>query len=80
MDSLFLCLLSFLYVAYLVVLELTGDTSIQGWSSLITSVRLIGVIVISILGMLGMYISRIFDETKKRPIYIIKEKLVGIYH
>lgn len=70
-------LLAFLYAAYIVVRALIGDTSIQGWSSLIASVWLIGGIVISILGMLGMYISRIFDETKKRPIYIIQEKIGG---
>ncbi len=70
-------LLAFLYAAYIVVRALIGDTSIQGWSSLIASVWLIGGIIISILGMLGMYISRIFDETKKRPIYIIKEIIGG---
>ncbi|MFD1885673.1 glycosyltransferase family 2 protein [Paenibacillus wenxiniae] len=66
-------LCAFIYTSYIVIKAFLGDTSIQGWSSLIASVWLLGGFIISILGVLGLYISRIFDEAKKRPIYIIKE-------
>ena len=46
----------------------------QGWTSLIIVVLMIGGIQLFVLGILGEYIGRIFEETKKRPSYIVAEK------
>ncbi|AHC22016.2 glycosyltransferase family 2 protein [Paenibacillus polymyxa] len=64
---------SILYVLYITVKALLGITSIQGWASLIASIWLLGGLIIFILGTLGLYVSKIFDETKKRPMYIVRE-------
>lgn len=45
---------------------------IMGWSSLIVSLYFIGGIIIAILGILGIYLGKTFDESKKRPLYIVR--------
>ena len=48
---------------------------VPGWSSTIFIVLLMGGIQLFTIGILGEYIGNIFDETKNRPEYIIKEKI-----
>ena len=43
----------------------------MGWSSLIVSIYFIGGIIIAILGVIGIYLGKTFDEAKKRPLYIV---------
>ena len=45
----------------------------MGWPSLIVSIYFIGGVIISILGVIGIYLGKTFDETKKRPLYIVRE-------
>lgn len=52
---------------------LFGDPT-QGWSSLVSIVLFMGGLQLLSLGILGKYIGKIFLETKKRPIYILKEQ------
>jgi hypothetical protein len=63
--------LAFAYGGYIVYLALEHGTSVMGWSSLIVSLYFLGGIIISILGILGVYLGKAFDETKRRPLYII---------
>ena len=63
--------LAFGYGGYIVYRALAHDASIMGWSSLIVSLYFLGGIIISILGILGVYLGKAFDETKQRPLYII---------
>ena len=51
-----------------------GFTQI-GWASIIFAILFIGGITITILGILGVYIGRIFQEVKRRPLFVISEKL-----
>ena len=48
---------------------------VPGWSSTIFIVLLMGGIQLFTIGILGEYIGNIFDETKNRPEYIIKDKI-----
>lgn len=64
-------ILSFLYGLYIVYHALFYGSSIMGWSSLIVSLYFLGGIIISILGVIGIYLGKTFDEAKKRPLYII---------
>lgn len=68
-----LSILSFFYGAYLIFRRLAQGVVVQGWTSLIVSVFFLGGIIIFLLGILGIYLIRTFDETKKRPLYIIRE-------
>lgn len=64
--------LSFIYGAYILGRAIYDEASIPGWSSLIVSLYFIGGIIIGILGVLGIYLGKAFDESKKRPLYIIR--------
>ena len=46
----------------------------SGWPSLTTVILFLGGFQLLTIGILGKYIGKIFMETKKRPIYVIKEK------
>lgn len=50
---------------------------VPGWATLVVSVAFLGGIQLLVLGFLGEYILRIFDEVKERPAYILRE-VVGI--
>ncbi len=57
---------------YLIVRRLMG-TLLSGWVSLIVSVWMLGGLSIASIGVLGLYIARIFIETKRRPYSIIRK-------
>lgn len=65
--------LSVLGILFVVIRKLTIGGSVTGWASLVSIMLFIGGIQLLSLGIIGKYISKIFLETKKRPIYIIKE-------
>jgi len=66
-----LALLAFCYGIYIIVRALLYGSPITGWSSLIASIYFIGGIIIAILGVIGIYLGKAFDEAKKRPLYIV---------
>ncbi len=63
--------LAFCYGVYIMIRALIHGSAITGWASLIVSIYFIGGIIIAILGMLGIYLGKTFDEAKKRPLYIV---------
>ena len=69
----FFSLLSVLYVAYVIYSFLNGS-EISGWASLIMTIVFFGGLQLIILGIIGVYIGKIFKQTKERPAYIIQEK------
>jgi glycosyltransferase involved in cell wall biosynthesis len=67
------CLLFFISMmtgCYAFIQKLLGNTSI-GWTSLITSIWLLGAIQLISIGVIGEYIGKIFIEVKKRPPYAV---------
>lgn len=66
-------LLAFCYGSFITYHALVNDTPIQGWSSLIVSIYFLGGIIIGILGILGVYLGKTFDEVKRRPLYVVRE-------
>ena len=69
----FFSLLSVLYVHYVIYYFLNGSV-ISGWASLIMTIVFFGGLQLIILGIIGVYIGKIFTQTKERPAYIIQEK------
>ncbi|TCD46510.1 glycosyltransferase [Streptococcus sp. X16XC17] len=61
-------------ILFVVIRKLTVGGSITGWASLVSIILFIGGIQLLALGIIGKYISKIFLETKKRPVYIVKER------
>ncbi|VFR48072.1 Polymyxin resistance protein ArnC, glycosyl transferase [plant metagenome] len=62
-----------LYSVYLVFNWLVASRPPNGWTSVMVSVWLLGGLVISFLGVIGIYLSKVFSETKQRPNAIVKE-------
>ena len=54
----------------------SGDL-VSGWASLSVLILFLGGVQLVALGLLGQYISRIFDESKKRPLYIVRSDKSG---
>ncbi|HHT7803993.1 TPA: glycosyltransferase family 2 protein [Streptococcus suis] len=67
-------LMSILGILFVVVRKVTIGGSITGWASTVSIILFIGGIQLLAIGIIGKYIAKIFLETKKRPIYIIKEQ------
>lgn len=65
--------ISFLYLIVMVVLKLSGSNFTPGWTSLIAISLFFNGIILIILGIIGEYIGRIYDEAKGRPLYIVSE-------
>ncbi|MES2935165.1 MAG: glycosyltransferase family 2 protein [Pseudomonadota bacterium] len=63
---------SFIYGTYIFGHALIYGSIVPGWNSLIVSFYFIGGIIISILGIIGIYLGKTFDESKKRPLYIVR--------
>lgn len=68
---------AFIYGLYIIYRTLIYGAAIVGWSSLMVSFYFIGGIIIGILGIIGIYLGKTFDETKKRPLYIIGKATFG---
>jgi polyisoprenyl-phosphate glycosyltransferase len=71
----FISFCAFLLAAITFVRALTGNITVSGYSSLIISVWFLSGIIVTLLGMLGLYIGRIFDQVKDRPVYIVSQTL-----
>lgn len=67
------CLISFIAIIVIIVKTLVFGDPVSGWPSLACIVIFMGGIQLFFLGVIGMYLSNIYLEVKKRPIYIIKE-------
>lgn len=55
--------------------KLVYGIAIVGWASTIVIITFLGGVTLSTLGMIGEYVSRIYEEVKSRPLYVVKEKL-----
>lgn len=67
--------LSILFAIYNLIKYLNGEILISGWTSLIMSIWFLSGIIIFIMGLIGLYIGKIFDRVKNRPVYVIREKI-----
>lgn len=63
-------------MAYVLSFWVTGRTSnlAPGWSSLMFVILIVGGMLMALLGFIGVYIGYIFQEVKRRPVYLIKEE------
>jgi dolichol-phosphate mannosyltransferase len=70
--SMWLAAGSVLLIAYIAYSWLSGR-SIQGWTSLMLVVVVLGAVQMFVLALMGEYIGRLYNEAKKRPLYIVQE-------
>jgi putative glycosyltransferase len=72
-TGLVILVVSGLYIAYLLTARMFFDITVDGWTSLITSLWFLGGLTIFFLGVVGIYLSRIYTETKSRPRTLVRE-------
>lgn len=65
-------MLALLYIVYLLIHWLFLARPLSGWTSVMASIWLLGGLIISFIGVVGIYLSKIFSETKRRPYTIVK--------
>jgi len=68
-------MLSFLYLLTVVYQKIFTTTTQPGWTSIVAVNLFFNGIMLIILGIIGEYIGRIYDESKQRPLYIVRDKL-----
>ncbi|ODV54796.1 MULTISPECIES: glycosyltransferase family 2 protein [Lysinibacillus] len=66
-------LLSFIYALFTIVAYLAGYVAVQGWTTIIALITLLQGIIMMMLGIIGEYLWRILDETRKKPGFIVDE-------
>jgi polyisoprenyl-phosphate glycosyltransferase len=71
-------LAGFLYALVVVFLRLTNRQPYIGYAPLMTALLVIGGLIMVMLGIIGEYVWRIYDETRARPSYIIKDRYDGL--
>ena len=68
---------SVLFIAYNFYLKFFGQITELGYTSIISSIWLLAGVILSSTGILGIYIGKIYDGIKNRPLYIISEKTIN---
>lgn len=71
--GLIIAFVSFLMVIYVLFEKLTGKVSVSGYASLIISIWFLSGCILTTLGVVGLYIGKIFEGVKNRPSYIIEK-------
>jgi polyisoprenyl-phosphate glycosyltransferase len=66
---------AFLYLFTVFIQKFVFHITVQGWATIMVAVLFLGGVQLICLGIAGEYIGRIFNEIKRRPIYIIQESL-----
>jgi dolichol-phosphate mannosyltransferase len=71
--GLFVSLCALGIFVYAVIAKIAGSASLPGWASLLGVTAFLGGIQLLTLGMLGLYVGRIYEEVKQRPLYLVRE-------
>lgn len=69
----FICIVAFVYIVITLVQTLITGISVPGYVTTLCAVLFLGGLIELSIGIMGEYISRIYMETKERPVYILKK-------
>lgn len=71
----FFCILAFLLIIFIIVRKLIFGDPVSGWPSLVCIILMTSGVQFFCTGILGQYLAKTYMEVKRRPIYIVKEKM-----
>ena len=68
-----LAIIALIYMLYIVIKTLIYGGDVPGYPSLVSLILFIGGIQMMFLGVIGEYLGRVFNESKRRPLYLVQE-------
>lgn len=68
-------ILSLLFAAYNIFARFMGFIVLEGFTTIVFSIWFVGGLILFVLGIIGLYIGRIFDQVKERQLFIVKNKV-----
>lgn len=71
--GLIVAMVGIFYGLYVLVTSLLGAPSVPGFPSLMVAILILGGLQFFVIGLIGLYLSRVFIETKRRPVYFVNE-------
>lgn len=73
-----ICLISFIFIIVIIVKTLVFGDPVSGWPSMVCILLFVSGIQLLCMGIIGQYLAKTYLETKRRPIYLIKETEVDL--
>lgn len=73
--GIFMAFLAILYSLYIIYQKIVHNIGLAGWPSLISVTTFLGGLILFSLGLVGLYVGRVYEQSLNRPLYIIKEKI-----
>lgn len=73
--GIFVSFLSLIYASFLIIRTLVLGIDVPGYASIMVAVLFMGGIQLITLGVLGEYLSRVYEEAKARPLYLVREEI-----
>jgi dolichol-phosphate mannosyltransferase len=70
----FLAIASVIYGVVVIALKLAGVSVVPGYASLLFAITFLSGIQLAVMGMVGLYVGRIYDEARARPLYVVRER------
>src|SRR6201986_710708 len=73
-TGVFLAVVALLYGIVAIALKLAGESLVPGYASLLFAITFLSGIQLAVMGMVGLYVGRIYDEARARPLYVVRER------
>jgi dolichol-phosphate mannosyltransferase len=73
--GIFISIASFAYAIVVVCQAIFTDSTVSGWATLACLTLFFNGIILIMMGIIGQYVGRIYDETKGRPLYIVAQRV-----
>ena len=70
-----MAVISFLLALYNVIAKWIGIIQVDGFTTTIFSIWFVGGLMLFVMGILGLYIGKIFDQVKGRQLFVVKDKV-----
>lgn len=72
--GLMVCLAAMLFLIFVLIRALVFGDPVAGWPSLMCVMLLLGGAILFGIGIVGLYLSKVYTEVKRRPLYVIEEE------